>query len=80
MLHEKNLPKQFWAEVINTIVFLQNRIPTKVAKNKTPFEAWHGYKPFPNFLKVFGCLNFTYVPQVKRDKLDKKGIQGIFVG
>ena len=80
MLHEKNLPKQFWAEVINTIVFLQNRLPTKVAKNKTPFEAWYGYKPFPNFLKVFGCLCFTYVPQVKRDKLDNKGIQGIFVG
>ena len=49
-------------------------------KNKTQFEAWYGYKSSLNFLKVFGCLCFTYVPQVKCDKLDKKAIQGIFVG
>ena len=80
MLHEKKLPKQFWAEAENTSVLLQRRLPTKAVKNKTPFKVWYGYKPPLNFLKVFGCLCFTYVPQVKRDKLDKKAIQGIFVG
>ena len=49
-------------------------------KGCTPFEAWHGYKPSLKFLKIFGCICFTYVPQVKRDKLDKKAIPGIFVG
>ena len=49
MLHEKNLPKKFWAEATNTAVFLQNRLPTKAVKNKTPFEAWYGYKPPMNF-------------------------------
>ena len=80
MLHKKNLPKQFWVEAENTTIFLYNRLPTKVVKNKTPFEAWYGYKSSLNFLKVFGYLCFTYVPQVKHDKLDKKAIQGIFVG
>jgi hypothetical protein len=49
-------------------------------KDKTPFEAWYGYKPSLTFLKVFGCVCFAHVPQVKRDKLDKKAIPGIFVG
>jgi transposase InsO family protein len=80
MLHEKDLPKPFWAEAANTAVFLQNRLPTKVLKDKTPFEAWYGYKPSVTFLKVFGCVCFAHVPQVKRDKLDKKAIPGIFVG
>ncbi|CAJ2636761.1 unnamed protein product [Trifolium pratense] len=80
MLHEKDLPKQFWAEAANTAVYLQNRLPTKVLKDKTPFEAWYGYKPSLTFLKVFGCVCFAHVPQVKRDKLDKKAIPGIFVG
>lgn len=80
MMHEKNLPKKFWAEAANTAVFLQNRLPTKAVKNQTPFEAWYGYKPPVNFLRVFGCLCFTYVPQVKRDKLDKKAVSGIFIG
>lgn len=47
---------------------------------KTPFEASYGYKPSLSFLKVFGCVCFGHVPQVKRDKLDKKAISGIFVG
>jgi len=80
MLHEKELPKTFWAEAANTTVFLQNRLPTKALKDKTPFEAWYGYKPSLTFLKVFGCVCFVYIPQVKRDKLDKKATPGIFVG
>jgi len=38
------------------------------------------YKPSLTFLKVFGCVCFAHVPQVKHDKLDKKEIPGIFVG
>ena len=29
---------------------------------------------------MFGCVCFVHVPQVKRDKLDKKAIPSIFVG
>lgn len=39
MLYEKNLPKKFWAEAANTVVFLQNRLPTRAVKDQTPFEA-----------------------------------------
>ena len=80
MLHEKNLPKCFWGKAPNTIVGLQNRISTKAVKDLTPFEVWYGYKSSLKFLRVFGCLCFTYIPQVKHDKLDKKAEVGIFVG
>lgn len=80
MLHEKGLPKEYWAEAANTAVFLLNRLPTKAVDGKTPFEAWYGYKPLLKNIKIFGCLCFTYVPQIKRDKLDKKAEPGIFVG
>lgn len=40
MLYEKNLPKKFWAEVANTVVFLQNLLPTRAIKDLTPFKAW----------------------------------------
>lgn len=64
MLHEKNLPKKFWAEAANTTVFLQNRLLMKAVKNQTPFEVWYGYKPPLHFLEIFGCLCFIYIPQV----------------
>ena len=59
MLHDKELPKKFWAGAISIVVFLQNRLPTKALKNKTPFEAWYSYKPSFNFLKVFDCVCFS---------------------
>ncbi|XP_049369398.1 uncharacterized protein LOC125834277 [Solanum verrucosum] len=40
LLHEKNLPKKFWAEAANTVVFLLNRLPTRAVEGKTPFKAW----------------------------------------
>ena len=72
MLHEKGLPKEYWAEATNTAVFLLNRLSTKAVNGKTPFETWYGYKPSLKNFKVFGCLCFTYVPRIKRDRLDKK--------
>nr|GMD60386.1 Retrovirus-related Pol polyprotein from transposon TNT 1-94 [Ipomoea batatas] len=54
-------------------------LPTKVVDGKTPFEAWYSYKPQVKNLKVFGCLCFTHVPQIKRHKLDKGVEPDIFV-
>ena len=72
ILHEKELPKKLWVEAVSTVVFLLNRLLSKVLNRKTPFEGWFGYKLDLHNLKFFGCLCFSFVPQVKRDKLDKK--------
>ncbi|RVW71674.1 Retrovirus-related Pol polyprotein from transposon TNT 1-94 [Vitis vinifera] len=80
LLFEKIMPKCFWAEAVNTAVYLLNRLPTKAVKNKTSFEAWYGVKPAVEHLKVFGSLCYTHVPDVKRDKLDYKAEMGIFLG
>jgi transposase InsO family protein len=62
LLYEKDLPKIFWVKTANTIVFLQNRFPTKVLKEKTLFEAWYDYKPSLSFLKNFGSIYYVHVP------------------
>lgn len=80
LLFEKELPKRFWAEAVNTAIYLQNRLPTKAVLGKTPFEAWFGYKPSVAHLKVFGCLCYTWIPGQKRGKLDSKAQVGVFVG
>ncbi|KAJ4713761.1 Retrovirus-related Pol polyprotein from transposon TNT 1-94 [Melia azedarach] len=80
MMHEKNLPKKFWAEAVYTSVYLQNRLPTHAIEGKTPIEAWSGLKPSVGHLKVFGSVCYVHVPDVKRDKLSKKASKGIFLG
>jgi len=75
-----SFPKKFWVEAASTSIFLLNRLPTKALSKSTLFEAWYGFKPKLMNLKVFGYLCFSYIPQFKRDKLDKKAEAGIFVG
>jgi hypothetical protein len=79
MLYEKELPKKLWAEVANTSVYLLNIMSTSALQKRTSFEFWFGYKPDLQHLKIFDCLCCTYVPQVKRDKLDKKAKLGVFI-
>ena len=62
LLHEKNLPKELWAEAANIAVFLLNRLLTRALEKKTPFEAWSGIKPILKNLKVFGYPCFSYIP------------------
>lgn len=40
---ERNVPRSFSAEFVNTTVYLQNRLPTKSMKEETLFEAWFGF-------------------------------------
>ncbi|CAL8138496.1 unnamed protein product [Prunus armeniaca] len=80
MLKAKSLPNTFWAEAIRTAVFILNRSPTKAVKDKTPFEAWHRFKPKVDFFKIFGCTAYAHIPSQKREKFDEKGEKYIFVG
>ncbi|KAL2498042.1 Uncharacterized protein Adt_23592 [Abeliophyllum distichum] len=80
MLHEKRLPKSFWAEAIYTSIYLTNRCPTKAVLNKTPIEAWNGRKPLVKHLKVFGCIYYAQVPKEKRHELDEASEKFILIG
>ncbi|KAG8480134.1 hypothetical protein CXB51_024924 [Gossypium anomalum] len=80
LLFEKKLPKNLWAEAVNTAVYLQNRLPTKALEQKTPFEVWFGFKPSVEHLRVFGCLCYAHIPAVKRNKLSERDQPGILMG
>ena len=38
MLAKKNLLKKFWAEGVNTTIYLLNRLTTRAVYGKTPLE------------------------------------------
>jgi len=40
MLKGKNMSKEFWAEVVQCIVYVQNRCPHAKLNGQTPHEAW----------------------------------------
>lgn len=69
-----------WAEVANTTVYVQNKCPHRVVKDKTLEEAFTGVRPEVGHLRIFGCPVYVHVPHEKRSKLDPSGLKGIFVG
>ncbi|KAJ9542625.1 hypothetical protein OSB04_029131 [Centaurea solstitialis] len=75
-----NLPKRFWGECILTAAFVINRLPSKVIKNKTPFELIWNREPDYDLLKVFGCLVYFKNTNTKGDKFEEKGKPGVFLG
>ncbi|CAL9001163.1 unnamed protein product [Prunus brigantina] len=80
MLHEKGILYEFWAEAVNTAVYLLNRCPTKALKKVTPFEVYTGRKPGIAHLKIFGSPCHVLIPSALRHKLEENSHKCIFVG
>ena len=80
MMSHGKLPIEFWAESINTAVYLRNRSPTTSLNGITPYECLFGQKPDVSNLRVFGCVAFAHIPEKQRKKLDEKSHKVVFVG
>jgi hypothetical protein len=80
MITTQGLGLELWGEVVNTMVYIKNRCPTKALDSKTPQEAWSGRKPNVSHLRVFGCKAFAHVPDEKRTKLESKSMPCVFLG
>lgn len=80
MLIEKGIPLKFWADPVNTAIYILNGSPTKTLDKKTPFEAYNGMKPGIMHLKMFRSLCYAQVPSQLRQKLDVTSSKCIFLG
>ena len=83
MLSHSNMPNEFWAEAVNTVVYLRNRSPITYLDRIAPYESLFNTKPAVTNLRVFGCVSavsYVHVPDNKRTKLDAKSKKVIFVG
>jgi hypothetical protein len=60
MILIQGLDLEFWAEVVNTTIYIKNQCPTKALDSKTSQEAWIGRKFDVFHLKVFGCKTYVH--------------------
>lgn len=80
LLYEANLEKRFWAEAVNTAVYLLNRTVKSNLNYRTPYELWTGTKPDLRHIRIFGSTVMTHIPREKRRKWDRKANKCILVG
>ncbi|GKD54869.1 putative ribonuclease H-like domain-containing protein [Tanacetum coccineum] len=80
MLADSKLPTTFWAEVVNTACYVQNKVLVTKPHNKTPYELFLGRKPALGFMKPFGCHVIILNTIDHLGKFDGKANEGFFVG
>lgn len=80
MLNHMQVEKKWWAEAMNTAVYVTNRVTCASWPTKTPFEVCFGTKPDLSHMRVFGAQGYAHIEKSKRLKLDKKAFRCMFLG
>ena len=80
MLHDQGIPKFLWGEVVNTVVYVQNRCSHQALDSKSPKEFFTGKKLDISHFRIFGSPIYFHVWKEKRSKLEASGKKGTFVG
>ncbi|XP_020114487.1 uncharacterized protein LOC109728471 isoform X3 [Ananas comosus] len=82
LLFQAGLPPRFWAEAIQTAVFLVNRLPSLTVLNgRSPYDILHGCaSPDLQLIRVFGCLCYPDVQDIADHKLSPRSLPCIFLG
>jgi len=77
MLINSKLLRSFWAEAVNTAIYLVNRSPSSAIGFKTPEELWKGKPANYQNLSVFRCPVYLHINQ---GKLEARALKRVFVG
>ncbi|XP_021728379.1 uncharacterized protein LOC110695459 [Chenopodium quinoa] len=81
MLISSGVPRNFWAEAVNTACYILNRVSVRAITNKTPYELIKGRKPNISYFRYFGCKCFVN-NNGKRNlgKFDERSVEAVFLG
>nr|CCA17441.1 putative polyprotein [Albugo laibachii Nc14] len=80
MLSHMQVEEKWWAEAMNTAVYVTNRVPCAANQFKTSFEVCFGRKPSVAHFKVFGAQGYAHIDRSKRSKFDRKAYKCMFPG
>ena len=74
------LPKTFWADTVNTTMYMISRGPSTSLDYRTLKEVWNGKEVNFSSLIVLDCLSYIDVDYANRTKLNLKSKKCFFIG
>ena len=69
----------FWADAVNTAIYLINSGLSVPLEHRLPGEVWSGREVSLNHLKVFGCVSYVHIESNDHRKLDAKAKKCFFI-
>src|SRR5258708_12939694 len=79
MLKAADMLDGFWAEAVNTAVYLSNQSPSSPLKDCTPFKVWSRKKPSMLSLCTFSSVVWAHVPKANQKKFDLTSVRSIML-
>jgi hypothetical protein len=73
-------PLQLWVDLVDIVVYLINRGPSRFLDGIILEEAWIGKTLNYSFLKTFSCESFVHIDKENRTKLEEKSKKCTFIG
>ena len=77
---QANMSEGFWAKAVNHESYLVNMSPSTTIDLKILEELWREESIDYLTLRIFGCLVYSLVDSLKRNKLEFKSKKCIFIG
>jgi transposase InsO family protein len=66
--HLSGFPRSFWGWAILYSAHIRNVLPSTALAGRTPFELFYGRKPNVDYLRPFGALAYSHIPEDTRHK------------
>jgi len=80
LLIESSVPSKYWVEALSTVVYLINRLPSKVLNLESPyFRLYHQNSNYSDF-HTFGCVCVVHLPPSQHNKLFVQSAKCAFMG
>jgi hypothetical protein len=80
LLIQASLPGRYWAEGLQTAVYLLNRLPMKRIITACSHVALFGSAPSYEHLRVFGCACYPNIAATAPHKLTPRSTRCVFLG
>jgi hypothetical protein len=65
LLIDTHLPEKLWVELVKTVVYLRNRLPTKILDQLIPYECLYKKKLDISYFRIIGLA--VYCHEVKKE-------------
>lgn len=80
LMFQSQSPVEFWGECVLTAVFIINRLPSPLLKDRSPLEILTAKKVDYSGLRVFGCLAYCATSPKQRTKFQPRSRSCVFLG